>query len=49
MLIAKQSPEVCRDGEESACNGRDPGPIPGSGRFSGEGNDNPVFLPEEFH
>ena len=28
------------DGKESACNARDPGSIPGSGR-SGEGNSNP--------
>ena len=26
------------DGKESACSGRDPGSIPGSGRFPGEGN-----------
>ena len=28
------------DGKESACNAGDPGSIPGSGRFSGEGNGN---------
>ena len=30
------------DGKESACNAGDPGSIPGSGRSSGEGNDNPL-------
>ena len=30
------------DGKESACNVGDPGSIPGSGRFSGEENDNPL-------
>ena len=30
------------DGKESACNAGDPGLIPGSGRFLGEGNDNPL-------
>ena len=29
-------------GKESVCNSGDPGLIPGSGRFSGEGNDNPL-------
>ena len=29
-------------GRESACNSEDQGSIPGSGRFSGEGNDNPL-------
>ena len=38
MPVAKPSPEVCRDGEESACNGGDPGSIPGSGISPGEGN-----------
>jgi len=28
------------DGKQSACNVGDPGSIPGSGRSSGEGNDN---------
>ena len=28
-------------GKESACNARDPGLIPGSGRSPGEGNGNP--------
>ena len=32
------------NGKESACNAGDPGSIPGSGRFPGEGN---VFLPGE--
>ena len=36
-------------GKESACNVGDPGSIPGSGRPSGEGNGNPVFLPGESH
>ena len=30
------------DGKESACNARDPGLIPGLGRFPGEGNGNPL-------
>ena len=30
------------DGKESACNARDPGSIPGSGRFPGGGNGNPL-------
>ena len=30
------------DGKESACNAGDPGSIPGSGRFPGEGNGNPL-------
>ena len=30
------------DGKESACNVGDPGLIPGSGRFPGEGNSNPL-------
>ena len=28
--------------KESACNAGDPGSIPGSGRFPGEGNGNPL-------
>ena len=30
------------DGKASACNMGDPGSIPGSGRFPGEGNGNPL-------
>ena len=30
------------EGEASACNAGDPGSIPGSGRFPGEGNGNPL-------
>ena len=30
------------DGKESTCNARDLGLIPGSGRFPGEGHDNPL-------
>ena len=39
------------DGKESACNMGNPSLIPGSGRYPGEGNGNPlqVFLPGEFH
>ena len=33
---------VASDGKESACNVRDPGSIPGSGRLPGEGNGYPV-------
>ena len=44
MPVAKQSPEVCRDGEESACNGGELGSIPGSGRSPGEGNWQPSIL-----
>ena len=32
----------CSDGKESACNGGDPGSVPGSERSSGEGNGNPL-------
>ena len=32
------------DGKESACNVGDLGPIPGSGRSPGEGNDNPLLV-----
>ena len=30
------------DGKESACNARDPGSIPGLGRFPGGGNGHPL-------
>ena len=30
------------DGKESACNAEDPSSIPGSGKFPGEGNGNPL-------
>ena len=30
------------DSKESACNAGDPGSIPGSGRYPGEGNGNPL-------
>ena len=30
------------DSKASACNAGDPSSIPGSGRYSGEGNDNPL-------
>ena len=30
------------DGKESGCSARDPGVIPGSGRFPGRGNGNPL-------
>ena len=30
------------DGKEAACNSGDPGLIPGSGRFPGEGDGNPL-------
>ena len=33
------------DGKETACNAGDPGSIPGSERFPGEGNDNPLQYP----
>ena len=33
------------DGKETACNARDLGPIPGSGRPPGEGNGNPLQYP----
>ena len=36
------------DGNESTCNAGDPGLIPGSERYPGEGNGNPL-LPREFH
>ena len=34
--------------KESACNARDPGSIPGSGRFPGGGDGNSL-LPRKFH
>ena len=39
------------DSKESACNARDPGSVPGSGRSTGKGNgySTPIFLPGEFH
>jgi len=37
------------NGKESACDVRDLGSIPGSGRSPGEGNSTPAFLPGEFH
>ena len=30
------------DGKESACNTKDPGSVPGSGRSPGEGHGNPL-------
>ena len=33
------------DSKESACSGGDMGLIPGSGRFPGEGNGNPLQYP----
>ena len=38
-------------GKKSACSAGDPGSIPGSGRFPGEGNSlpTPIFLPGEFY
>ena len=36
-------------GKESACNARDSGSIPRLGRFPGEWQPIPVFLPERFH
>ena len=35
------------DSKESACNAGDTGLIPGSGKSPGEGNGNPVLLPEK--
>ena len=35
----------CSAGKESACNAGDLGLIPGSGRFPGEGNGNPLQYP----
>ena len=32
-------------GKESACSARDPGSIPGLGRYPGEGNGNPLQYP----
>ena len=32
------------DGKESACNAGDTSLIPGSGRFPGEGNGNPLII-----
>ena len=33
---------MAQDGKESACNGGEPGSIPGSGRSPGEENGNPL-------
>ena len=33
---------ICSDSKESSCNAGDPGLIPGSGRYSGKGNGNPL-------
>jgi len=42
----KQQKELAysSDGKESACNSGDPGSHPGSGRFPGEGNGNPLCI-----
>ena len=40
-ILLKGFPGIS-DGKESACNAGDPGLIPGSGRFSGEGNGYPI-------
>ena len=37
------------DGKESACVAGNPGSIPGSGRYPGEGKGYPSFLPGQFH
>jgi len=37
------------DGKESACKVGDPGSILGLGRFPGEWQPTPIFLPREFH
>ena len=45
QLSYQGSPKIFPDGtdcRESACNVEDPGSIPGSGRFPGEGNGNPL-------
>ena len=50
--VSTVSPSICHevmglnspggsDGKESACIAGDPGSMPGSGRFPGEGNGNP--------
>ena len=41
IMIVKMNPGGS-DGKVSACNARDLGLIPGSGRSPGEGNDNPL-------
>ena len=41
VLIITSFPDSS-DGKESACNVGDLGPIPGSGRYPGGGNDNPL-------
>ena len=47
--MAKDFPGVS-DGKASAYNAADPGSIPRSGRFPGEGNSNPLLLlPQESH
>ena len=48
-ITSAQTPDIyidsfpgSSDGKESACNARDPGLIPGSGRSPGERNGNPL-------
>ena len=41
-LFSRESIPGGSDGKKSACNARDLGLIPGSGRSSGEGNGNPL-------
>ena len=42
ILVALEKWDVYSDGKTSAYNAGDPGSIPGSGRFSGEANGNPL-------
>ena len=44
-LLLEQGFPGDSDGKVSACNVRDPGVIPGSGRSSGEGNGHPLQDP----
>ena len=42
MILDNRDFPGASDGKESACNAGDAGPIPGSGRSSGEGNGTPL-------
>ena len=42
LKMTHMTPPVCLDSKESACNVGDPGLIPGLGRYTGEGNGNPL-------
>ena len=51
LLMTAMLFHICSYGKASACNVGDPGSIPGSGRYPGEGNglSTPLLLPGKFH